>query len=71
MRLGFNMLLWSPFVTEAIFPRFAQLKAAGYDGVELPFFDGTPEHYRHVRRCGMPACAARALSSSRMKAATA
>jgi D-psicose/D-tagatose/L-ribulose 3-epimerase len=48
MRLGFNMLLWSPFVTETMFPRFAQLKAAGYDGVELPFFDGTPAHYRHV-----------------------
>jgi D-psicose/D-tagatose/L-ribulose 3-epimerase len=48
MRLGFNMLLWSPFVTEALFPRFAQLKAAGYDGVELPFFDGTPAHYRAV-----------------------
>jgi D-psicose/D-tagatose/L-ribulose 3-epimerase len=48
MLLGFNMLLWSPFVTEDIFPRFARLKAAGYDGVELPLFDGTPEHYRRV-----------------------
>jgi D-psicose/D-tagatose/L-ribulose 3-epimerase len=35
-------------VTAGIFPRFAQLRAAGYDGVELPLFDGTPEHYRHV-----------------------
>ena len=48
MRLGFNLLLWSPVVTPAVFPRFAQLKAAGYDGVELPLFDGTPEHYRIV-----------------------
>jgi len=48
MRLGFNLLLWSPLVTEAMFPRFDRLKAAGYDGVELPLFDGTPEHFRRV-----------------------
>ena len=48
MLLGFNLLLWTPFVTEAVFPLFTRLKAAGYDGVELPLFDGTPEHYRRV-----------------------
>lgn len=48
MLLGFNMLLWTPFVTEADFPTFGALKDAGYDGVELPIFDGTPEHYRKV-----------------------
>ncbi len=48
MLLGFNLLLWTPFVTEADFPLFARLKAAGYDGVELPLFDGTPDHYRRV-----------------------
>ena len=48
MLLGFNLLLWTPFVTESVFPLFARLKAAGYDGVELPLFDGTPEHYRRV-----------------------
>jgi D-psicose/D-tagatose/L-ribulose 3-epimerase len=46
--LGFNLLLWTPFVTEAVFPLFARLKAAGYDGVELPLFDGAPDHYRRV-----------------------
>lgn len=48
MLLGFNLLLWTPFVTEAVFPLFARLKAAGYDGVELPLFDGAPDHYRRV-----------------------
>jgi D-psicose/D-tagatose/L-ribulose 3-epimerase len=48
MLLGFNLLLWTPSVTEAVFPLFARLKAAGYDGVELPLFDGTPDHYRRV-----------------------
>lgn len=48
MLLGFNMLLWTPFVREADFGTFAELKKAGYDGVELPFFEGTPEHYQRV-----------------------
>ncbi|MBX3584790.1 MAG: sugar phosphate isomerase/epimerase [Rhizobiaceae bacterium] len=48
MLLGFNMLLWTPFVTEADFATFGELKKAGYDGVELPIFEGTPEHYRKV-----------------------
>ncbi|MEM8665071.1 MAG: sugar phosphate isomerase/epimerase family protein [Pseudomonadota bacterium] len=48
MKLGFNMLLWTPFVTEEHFPIFEKLKKAGYDGVELPMFDGTPEHYAKV-----------------------
>ena len=46
MLLGFNMLLWSTNVTEDHFPIFAELKRAGYDGVELPIFEGSPEHYR-------------------------
>jgi D-psicose/D-tagatose/L-ribulose 3-epimerase len=46
--LGFNMLLWTPFVTEADFPTFGQLKSAGYDGVELPIFEGSPEDYRKI-----------------------
>ncbi|MCK4375810.1 MAG: TIM barrel protein [Candidatus Brocadiae bacterium] len=50
MRIGFNMLLWTPFVTKEHFPQFEKLKAVGYDGVELPLFDGTPEHYAAVAR---------------------
>jgi D-psicose/D-tagatose/L-ribulose 3-epimerase len=48
MLLGFNMLLWSPHVTEEHFPMFDRLKKAGYDGVELPIFLGTQEVYRKV-----------------------
>src|SRR5476649_1484 len=50
MLLGFNMLLWSTHVTEEHFPIFADLKRAGYDGVELPIFEGDPEHFRKVGR---------------------
>ena len=50
MRIGFNMLLWTPFVTEEHFPLFEKLKAAGYDGVEIPLFSGDPGHYAQVAR---------------------
>ena len=49
MLLGFNMLLWSTHVTEEHFPIFAEIKRAGYDGVEIPIFEGTPEHFRQGR----------------------
>ena len=45
MKIGFNMLLWTPFVTEEHFPIFEKLKETGYDGVELELIDGTPEDY--------------------------
>jgi D-psicose/D-tagatose/L-ribulose 3-epimerase len=48
MLLGFNLLLWSAHITEEHFPVFAEIKKAGYDGVELPIFEGTPEHFYRV-----------------------
>lgn len=57
MLLGFNMLLWTSFVTEDVFPQFERLKEVGYDGIELPLFEGTPEHYRRtgqaLKDCGL------------------
>ncbi|MCU0703245.1 MAG: sugar phosphate isomerase/epimerase [Fimbriiglobus sp.] len=49
MKVGMNLLLWTGFVTEADFPTIAAIKAAGFDGVELPLFDGTAEHYKKIR----------------------
>ena len=48
MLLGFNLLLWTIHVTEEHFPIFEELKKAGYDGIELPLFDGDPEHFAKV-----------------------
>jgi D-psicose/D-tagatose/L-ribulose 3-epimerase len=48
MLLGFNMLLWSAHISEEHFPVLAKLKAAGYDGIELPIFEGKPEAYERV-----------------------
>ncbi|MBL9144445.1 MAG: sugar phosphate isomerase/epimerase [Verrucomicrobiaceae bacterium] len=39
MKIGFNLLLWTGHVTDADFHLFDKLKAAGYDGVEIPIFD--------------------------------
>ncbi|MEM9108143.1 MAG: sugar phosphate isomerase/epimerase, partial [Pseudomonadota bacterium] len=48
MLLGFNLLLWTTHVAVEHFPVFETLKKTGYDGIELPLFDGTPEHYAAV-----------------------
>lgn len=46
MKVGFNLLLWSTYVTESDFPVLEKLKAAGYDGVEIPVFDTSdPDHF--------------------------
>ncbi len=48
MLLGFNMLLWSTHITEEHFPLLAEIKRAGYDGVEIPIFEGAPEHFAKI-----------------------
>ncbi len=45
MKFGFNMLLWTTHVTKEHLPVIKALKKAGYDGIEVPIFEGTPEHY--------------------------
>ena len=45
MKYGFNLLLWTPHVTKEHLPIIKALKAAGYDGVEVPIFEGSPDHY--------------------------
>ncbi len=48
MKYGFNLLLWTGHVTDQHFPIFKALKKTGYDGVELPLFEGTPDHYARL-----------------------
>jgi D-psicose/D-tagatose/L-ribulose 3-epimerase len=45
LKLGFNLLLWTTHVTDAHWPIIEKLNATGYDGVEIPMFEGEPEHY--------------------------
>jgi D-psicose/D-tagatose/L-ribulose 3-epimerase len=48
VKLGFNLLLWATHVTDAHWPIIEDLKATGYDGVEVPMFEGDPEDYRKL-----------------------
>jgi D-psicose/D-tagatose/L-ribulose 3-epimerase len=57
MKYGFNLLLWTGHVTNEHLPILRALRKAGYDGVELPLFEGTPDHYarlgEHAARLGL------------------
>lgn len=46
MKLGMNLLLWTAKVTPAHDALLADLKRTGYDGVEVPVFEGTSDEYR-------------------------
>ena len=48
MKLGFDLLLWSTHVTDAHLPVIEDLKKTGYDGVEIPMFEGTPAHFQQL-----------------------
>jgi|UniRef100_A0A7C4QS50 D-psicose/D-tagatose/L-ribulose 3-epimerase len=48
MKYGMNMLLWTSDVTTEHFPLLENLKAWGYDGVELPVFDMQVEKFRAI-----------------------
>jgi D-psicose/D-tagatose/L-ribulose 3-epimerase len=50
MKIGMNLLLWTTHVTPEHFPILGKLKTAGYDGVELPLFEGDAAHYGQVRK---------------------
>jgi D-psicose/D-tagatose/L-ribulose 3-epimerase len=50
MKAGFNLLLWTTQVGETHLPLLARLKAAGYDGVEIPVFEGTAAQFGRIGR---------------------
>ncbi len=48
MKIGFCMLLWTTSVGEEHKALLEDIKATGYDGVEVPLFEGTPDDYAAV-----------------------
>jgi D-psicose/D-tagatose/L-ribulose 3-epimerase len=46
MKIGMNLLLWTGGVTAEHYPLLGKLKAAGFDGVEVPVFGGTAADYK-------------------------
>ncbi len=49
MKIGMNLLLWSGQITEEHYPIIRDIKATGFDGVEIPVFDGTPDHFKKLK----------------------
>lgn len=64
MLAGFNLLLRTTHLTEDRLPQCEAIKAAGYDGVEVPVFGGTPVYYAdlgaHLDQLGAPSASCRA-----------
>ena len=48
MKFGMNLLLWTGHVGAEHFPLLAKLKKTGFDGVEVPLFEGDAAHYKTV-----------------------
>ena len=48
IKVGFNLLLWTTHLVEKDFHLLEKLKATGYDGVEVPIFEGKVEHYQKI-----------------------
>lgn len=45
MQIGMCMFLWTAHVTEEHEALLRDIKATGFDGVEVPIFEGAPDHY--------------------------
>lgn len=50
MKIGFCMLLWTTRVEESHRQLLEDIKATGYDGVEIPVFEGQPDEYAELGR---------------------
>ena len=48
MKTGFNLLLWTTHVTAEHTAILKGIKKAGYDTVEIPVFEGTPEYFARL-----------------------
>ena len=49
MKYGMNLLLWSGSIGPEHYPLLADLKATGFDGVEIPVLGGTAADYKPLR----------------------
>ncbi len=65
MKLGFNLLLWTTYVTDEHRAIFELLNGQGCDGVEIPVMEGPVEHYerlgRMIRDAGLECTSSTAL----------
>src|SRR4051812_40656641 len=70
MKIGFCMFLWTTSVSKKHEALLKDIKATGYDGVEIPVFAGTPDDYRKLGdmldRIGLERTAASAMGDPAM-----
>mgnify|MGYP000961164696 FL=1 len=50
VQIGFNLLTVGGFIDEAHLPLCERIRAIGYDGVEIPVFEGDIGHYERLGR---------------------
>ncbi len=48
MKIGINLFLWTTRVDRSHYPLLRELKQAGYDGVEIPVFEGSVADYKEL-----------------------
>jgi D-psicose/D-tagatose/L-ribulose 3-epimerase len=48
MKIGFDMLLWTAHVQPEHWAILEDIKKTGYDGAEIPIFEGSPDHYAEL-----------------------
>jgi len=48
MKTGFNMLLWTTHVTDEHLSQLQTLQKIGYDGIEIPVFEGDTAHFEKL-----------------------
>ncbi|MCB0853230.1 MAG: sugar phosphate isomerase/epimerase [Bacteroidetes bacterium] len=48
MKIGMNLLLWTTDINEDLYPILEKIKAAGYDGVEVPIGDTGTDRYQKL-----------------------
>jgi D-psicose/D-tagatose/L-ribulose 3-epimerase len=50
MKIGMNLLLWTGHLTKEHIPTVEKIKAAGFDGVEVPIFEGDEKHFSEMKK---------------------
>src|SRR5512145_1688991 len=50
MKIGMCMFLWTTHVTRGHEALLRDIRATGFDGVEIPIFEATPDHYADLGR---------------------
>ena len=70
MKIGFCMFLWTTSVAKKHETLMKDIKATGYDGVEIPVFEGMPDDYARLGesldRIGLERTAVSAMGDPKM-----